>query len=109
METSRLDYPLPARYKDRHLSIEFAERMVQIDSRAVHLTAMEFALLAHLVRRAGQIVQRRSLLSAVWGYSAAAHSRTVDVYVVRLRKKLAPYSQQYVETVCRAGYRFQSM
>ena len=90
-----LDEARPARYEDRHICIEFPQRMVRIDSRAVHLTGMEFALLAFLVRSAGQIVHRRRLLSDVWGYNEGSHSRTVDVDIVRLRKKLAPYSQEY--------------
>ena len=52
------------------------------------LTATEFGLLAHLVRRPRRVFSREQLLSEVWGYEAAAGTRTVDVHVAQLRAKL---------------------
>jgi DNA-binding response OmpR family regulator len=43
----------------------------------------------------------------VWGYSNEIRTRTLDVHVRRLRKKLGQYSEQYIETIFGIGYRFQ--
>ncbi len=51
-------------------------------------TATEFDLLAYLMRRPGRVITREQLLSEVWGYSAVAGTRTVDVHIAQLRAKL---------------------
>ncbi|HET6706526.1 response regulator transcription factor [Amycolatopsis sp.] len=68
----------------------------------VTLTSTEFDLLAHLLRHPGQVFSRDQLLSAVWGYAAAAGTRTVDVHVAQLRAKLGPSSP--IRTVRGIGY-----
>ncbi|HMA46663.1 MAG TPA: winged helix-turn-helix domain-containing protein [Frankiaceae bacterium] len=56
------------------------------------LTATEFDLLVALLRRPGRVLTREWLLSQVWGYEAAAGTRTVDVHVAQLRAKLGAAS-----------------
>ncbi|WP_206790484.1 response regulator transcription factor [Amycolatopsis sp. MtRt-6] len=68
----------------------------------VTLTSTEFDLLTHLLRHPGQVLSRDQLLSAVWGYAAAAGTRTVDVHVAQLRAKLGPSSP--IRTVRGIGY-----
>ncbi|MFJ7215441.1 response regulator [Amycolatopsis sp. NPDC098790] len=68
----------------------------------VSLTSTEFDLLTHLLRHPGQVLSRDQLLSAVWGYAAAAGTRTVDVHVAQLRAKLGPASP--IRTVRGIGY-----
>ena len=68
----------------------------------VELTATEFDLLAFLMRRPGRVYPREQLLSEVWGYAAAAGTRTVDVHVAQLRGKLGPASP--IRTVRGVGY-----
>ncbi len=68
----------------------------------VELTATEFDLLAFLLRRPGRVYSREQLLSEVWGYAAAAGTRTVDVHVAQLRAKLGAASP--VRTVRGVGY-----
>ena len=72
------------------------------DSVEVALTATEFDLLAHLVRRPGRVFSREQLLSEVWGYSSSAGTRTVDVHIAQLRAKLGAASP--VRTVRGVGY-----
>ena len=67
------------------------------------LTATEFALLAALLRRPGVVLPREQLLSQVWGYAAAAGTRTVDVHVAQLRAKLGP-AADVIRTVRGVGY-----
>jgi DNA-binding response OmpR family regulator len=94
-------------YRDEHLTMDFTQQAVMLDSERMTLTRKEYALLALLVQHAGEIIPRHALLMQVWGYSAAIRTRTLDVHVRRLRKKLGGYADQYIETVFGIGYRFQ--
>jgi DNA-binding response OmpR family regulator len=70
--------------------------------REVALTSTEFDLLVHLLRSPGRVFSREQLLSAVWGYTASAGTRTVDVHVAQLRGKLGPDTP--IRTVRGVGY-----
>jgi len=98
--------PLQA-YRDEHLSFDFDQQVAILDGRRMTLTRKEHDLLALLVQHAGQIVPREALLSQVWGYGPAIRTRTLDVHVRRLRKKLGAYADRYIETIFGIGYRFQ--
>jgi DNA-binding response OmpR family regulator len=82
--------------------LEPATRRVYAVDHEVHLTVTEFDLLAHLMSRPGRVFSREQLLSEVWGYDAAAGTRTVDVHIAQLRAKLGPASP--VRTVRGVGY-----
>jgi DNA-binding response OmpR family regulator len=84
------------------LTVDPQQRRVSADGRDVALTATEFDLLVHLVRRPGRVYEREQLLSQVWGYEAAAGTRTVDVHVAQLRAKLGDASP--IRTVRGVGY-----
>ncbi len=75
---------------------------VTVSGEPVELTATEFDLLAYLMARPGRVVTRDQLLSAVWGYAAAAGTRTVDVHVAQVRAKLGDASP--IRTVRGVGY-----
>jgi DNA-binding response OmpR family regulator len=94
-------------YQDLHLCINFSGRRVEVDGAAVALTRKEYDLLALLAHNAGEIVTRDALLRQVWGYSEGVKTRTLDVHIRRVRKKLGPFSDQYIETIFGVGYRFQ--
>jgi two-component system alkaline phosphatase synthesis response regulator PhoP len=69
----------------------------------VELTAKEFNLLAYLGEHAGKVVSRETLLDRVWGMSYAGGTRTVDVHVAQLRRKLG--RPELIRTVRGAGYK----
>ena len=94
-------------YRDAHLTIDFGRRAVMLESRPVEFTSKEFAMLAFLAGHAGEILPREALLAAVWGYSQQIRTRTLDVHLARVRKKLAPLGHRYIETVFGSGCRFQ--
>ena len=94
-------------YRDEHLFMDFGQQRVMIDGTFMTLTRKEYDLLALLVQQAGRIVPREALLLQVWGYSPEIRTRTLDVHVRRLRKKLGSYADQYIETIFGIGYRFQ--
>src|SRR5207245_591284 len=74
------------------VTLDPQRRRVDVHGRDVELTATEFDLLAHLMQHPGRVYSRDHLLSAVWGYAAAAGTRTVDVHVSQLRTKLGDAS-----------------
>jgi two-component system alkaline phosphatase synthesis response regulator PhoP len=94
-------------YKDAHLEVDFNRNFAVLDFRRLVPTHKEYQLLALLVENAGEIIPREMLLMRVWGHSNEIRTRTLDVHVRRLRKKLGAYSKQYVETIFGIGYRFQ--
>ena len=97
----------PRVYRDEHLLVDFDRCRVYLDSREMVLTRKEHELLAMLVGNAGEILPRGVLLQQVWGYGREIRTRTLDVHIRRLRKKLARYGDQYIETIFGTGYRFQ--
>jgi DNA-binding response OmpR family regulator len=78
-------------------------REVHVDGRRVTLTQREFDLLDYLVTRAGQVVTRDELLESVWGFASPGATRTVEVHVAQLRKKLG--LPDLIETVRGLGYK----
>lgn len=94
-------------FGDGHLDLDFDRKVVSLDSRRLQLTRKEYELLAVLVSNASDVVRRDVLLMKVWGYSNQIRTRTLDVHIRRLRKKLGAYSEAYIETIFGVGYRFQ--
>lgn len=94
-------------YRDEHLTVEFDHARVYLDLERMTFTRKEYELLAFLVQHAGEIIPRQALLLRVWGYNAEIRTRTLDVHVRRLRRKLGGYASRYIETVFGNGYRFQ--
>jgi DNA-binding response OmpR family regulator len=84
------------------LSVDLTSHEVRVDGSPVQLTATEFDLLAHLMRRPGVVFTREQLLSDVWGYASTAGGRTVDVHVAQVRAKLGDASP--IRTVRSVGY-----
>ncbi|HEX5590339.1 MAG TPA: response regulator transcription factor [Candidatus Limnocylindrales bacterium] len=86
------------------LRIEPRRREVAVAGRSVELRAREFDLLAALARDPGVVLSREALLEDVWGTDFAGETRTVDVHVSELRKKLGPDGPT-IESVRGIGYR----
>ncbi len=78
-------------------------REVRVHGHEVELTQREFDLLEYLVRHAGQVVTRDQLLQSVWGFVSPGETRTVEVHVAQLRKKLA--APELIKTVRGLGYK----
>ena len=78
------------------------ERVALLDGQRVELTAQEFALLLALLESPDTPISREELLRKAWGYQSMGETRTVDVHVQRLRRKLG---EERIETVYKCGYR----
>jgi two-component system, OmpR family, alkaline phosphatase synthesis response regulator PhoP len=91
------------------VSINTLARSVKRAETEVALTPKEFDLLLALVRRRGAVVSRLELLKEVWGHQAEVMTRTVDIHIAELRRKLEhdPSSPKHILTVWKAGYRLQ--
>ena len=91
------------------VQVNRAARTVRRRGELVALTPKEYELLVALMDRAGTVVPRGELLSAVWGYQHDVSTRTVDIHVSELRSKLEPNPAQpvHIITVRKAGYRFE--
>lgn len=97
----RLEYP--------GLTILPLARRVEIEGMPVPLTPKEFDLLFILARAPDRVFTRQTLFSQVWGFDYLGDSRTVDVHVGTLRKKLEePTGRHYIYTVRGVGYRFEA-
>lgn len=92
------------------LSIDPAKRQVLLDGRPVSLTAREFELLWFLARHPGRVFSRDDILNRVWGYEFPGGTRTVDVHLGNLRRKLNgnPAVPRFILTMRGVGYKFEA-
>lgn len=90
------------------VSIDFARRIVTRNGDMVHLTPIEYRLLAVLVTHAGKVMTHRQLLHEIWGSGHADRAHYLRVYVGHLRQKLEadPARPQHFLTETAVGYRF---
>ena len=90
------------------LAIFLDEHRVLYHDREIHLPPKEFALLAALVKRAGQACTRAELLDLVWGQEVIVDPRNIDVHIRRIRAALEgePDGSHLIQTVHGVGYRF---
>jgi two-component system response regulator MtrA len=105
------------RKEDEKPAIEqFADVTINVPARSVTkadnqiaLTPKEFDLLLALIRRKGAVASRIELLKEVWGHQAEVMTRTVDIHIAELRRKLEddPATPRHILTVWKAGYRLQ--
>ena len=87
-----------------------AHQVYRADAAQIHLTPIEFAILAHLAQRPGRLVTHTDLLRAVWGPEYANETNYLRVHITHLRKKLEPdpSNPTYVVTEPGVGYRFNA-
>jgi len=107
---SRLREPVTSARDDHQLAVGGIRldprfRRAEVDGRRVELSAREFLLIEHLIRRGDSVCTRQELLSAVWGYSFDPGSNVVDVCIARIRTKLGG---SVIETVRNVGYRISA-
>ena len=96
-------------FDDGRLHIHFGDYIIRFNGQEPKLTFKEFHLLKLLVQNAGRVLSRDKILDSVWGYNYYGESRTVDVHIRRIRKKLGPGVDDYLDTVIGVGYRFKAV
>jgi two-component system, OmpR family, alkaline phosphatase synthesis response regulator PhoP len=99
--------PAPGAHAFGEVRLDTRRAEVTRGGEPVALSALEFKLLRYLVEHRGAVISRDELLDRVWGYDAAAQSRTVDVHIASLRQKIEanPARPEHIVTVHRLGYK----
>ena len=91
-----------------NLKADFEKREIHVKDKKLDLTLKEFELLEILIRNKGKILTRDTLLDKIWGYEYIGETRTVDVHIRYLRKKVEEDDKnpKLIETIRGVGYRF---
>lgn len=92
-----------SKFSQGGISIDLEAHKALSDGLVLPLTQKEFELLSLFIRKAGRAFTRNQLLNSIWGYDSSLVSRTVDVHVASLRKKLGDKGR-YIQTVPKIGY-----
>ena len=91
-----------------NLVINYTTRVVTMDGREVELSLKEFELLYLLAGNRNRVFSRDTLLEKIWGYDYMGETRTIDVHIRNLRKKIErdPDNPEHIKTVRGIGYKF---
>jgi len=91
------------------INIDLGRHEVTVENNKIELTMKEFELLTFLARNRGRAFSRDELLDKVWGINYLGESRTVDVHIRHLRKKLSLHDDEdkYIETIRGKGYKMK--
>ena len=92
-----------------NLTADFDKREILVNDKKLDLTLKEFELLEILIRNKGKILTRDTLLDKIWGYEYIGETRTVDVHIRYLRKKIErpDSNEKYIETIRGIGYKIE--
>jgi DNA-binding response OmpR family regulator len=93
-------------YDDGTLTVDHENFVAKVNGQEVKLTRKEFLLLSLFVQSQGRTLTRDYLLDRIWGLDYYGDSRTLDVHIRNLRRKLG--LEEYIETVIGVGYRFRA-
>ena len=106
---ARMDDKTEPAFSVGKLRVDLSKRQVFLAENEVHLTPIEYKLLATLIRYAGKVVTHRQLLKEVWGPAYAEESQYLRVYMTQLRHKLEadPARPRYLTTELGVGYRLK--
>ena len=96
----------PVRFTFGELVMDLTRHEVTSSGAEISLTAKEFGLLEHLLRNLGRVLTRDALLNAVWGYDYYGPTRTVDVYIRRLKQKI-PSLNDAIISIKSLGYKLK--
>lgn len=90
------------------IELNVEKHVVSYDGNNIELTYKEFELLRVLMKNAGNVMTGEILMDRVWGTSYEGESRTLDMHIKTLRKKLGEDGGKLIKTVRNVGYKFQS-
>ncbi|MGM0409904.1 MAG: response regulator transcription factor [Bacillota bacterium] len=92
--------------KAGELKLDYESHELKKEGEVIELTPKEFELLKHLLINKNRVLTREVLLEKIWGYEYLGDTRTVDVHIRRLRKKIG---NKYIKTIRGVGYKFAKM
>jgi DNA-binding response OmpR family regulator len=90
------------------IEVDFKKGEASKAGEDLEMSPRELRLLQYLVENRGEVLSRDQLLNAVWDYESAPFTRTVDMHIAKLRKKIedTPSDPRWIVTVHRMGYKF---
>lgn len=93
----------------KNLLIDNTRHTATVNGNEIELTLKEFEILLILCQNEGDVVKRDDLLDKVWGYEYFGDSRTIDVHIRHIRKKISDYDSdnEYIETIRGIGYKIR--
>jgi len=102
---------IPDEYCFGKIKLDFKKLKAFRDNQEIKLSSKEFAIMEYFIRHEGEAVHRHDLLNEVWGYESLPTTRTIDNFILDLRKKLEenPSKPRFIESVRDIGYRFNSL
>jgi two-component system response regulator ResD len=92
--------------KIKKIEINSDSRRVFADGEEIRLTNKEYRILVFFIENKDIVISREKLLENIWGYDFIGESRTIDVHVKELRKKIGDFNGNLIETIWSVGYRF---
>jgi DNA-binding response OmpR family regulator len=102
-------FTFPPELKIKDLVLNLSEKKVYRDGKEIILTLKEFRILEYMIRNAGIVLSRDSILSSLWDFDFDSFSNVVDVHIKNLRKKIdGDYKDKMIETVHGIGYRIKN-
>ncbi len=95
-------------YSFGNVSLDFKKHVTTVHQQNVDLSSKEYAIIKYFIEHENEVVYRHDLLEKVWGYEITPTTRTVDNYILELRKKLEtdPAKPKHIITIRGAGYKF---
>jgi two-component system alkaline phosphatase synthesis response regulator PhoP len=95
-------------YSFGNVHLDFKKQEAKKENKQIELSVMEFKVLKYFIQREGEVIERNKLLDEVWGYENYPSTRTVDNFILNLRKKIEDdhSNPKHLLTVHGAGYKF---
>jgi len=95
-------------YSFSDIEIDFKKQDAKKGSKPIEFSVMEFKVMKYFIQREGEVIDRNQLLDEVWGIQNYPSTRTVDNFILNLRKKIEDdhHNPKHLLTVHRAGYKF---
>ncbi|MCX5997345.1 MAG: response regulator transcription factor [Chloroflexi bacterium] len=97
----------PSEMRHRDIFVSIPKREASLKGKELHLTSVEFKLLAAFMREPGRVFERADLIDKAFGYDFESFDRAIDVHIFNLRRKIEPDPKhpRYIKTVYGAGYK----
>ena len=95
-------------YTFSNVTLDFKKFLASVGNKEINLSSKEFAIMKYFIEHEGEVVHRNDLLDKVWGYNIFPTTRTVDNYILGLRKKLEekPSNPKHILSIRGIGYKF---
>lgn len=97
-------------YSFGNVEIDFTKMEVSMNNAEIKLTKKQFAILEYFIHNEGEVVHRHDLLNNIWGYDKTPSTRTVDTFILEIRKKIEknPSRPKHIISISGVGYKFIS-